>query len=283
MFGYIMKNILFKIIVCTCLLCTIPASAVYVLDVTTENQDGTPVPRLEFPGIDGLVVGGNLWIASPQFIHVRYGSHEVHWSIRLVTKNNEDIGRVYPKPLDPGPDEAWEWVRQGFSSYQYVGGVWDTGDDIVTYGGLINTATRNDPNSRAPLAWQVFRYGDPYNPPPMGMVINPPTAINDDAVGGGPIDEWSFMGDAGDRGYVLDSVNDYFWVAYGSGIFSLLAQHPVVYRNPRGEARPKPGEGNMGIYVGARFGKRAPDGVTDVGILPAGDYNTVIYLELIHW
>lgn len=267
------------------LFAAICVNAEYVLDVAIYNgDDDTPAPRIEFPGIEGLRLGDNLWIASPQYVRVRYTSEAGRWSIRIITKNSTDIGGVYPRPLGPGPDLVWEWVRLGNPSYLADAlGNWQVGDDVVSYGGLINEGTKLDPNSRATLSWQVYRYDDPYYPVPALNPSPPPTALNDGAVGGGPTDDWAYIADAGDTGYVLDPINNYFWVAYGSGGFSLLAQHPVVYRDALGRARPKPGGGDCLIYVGGRFGRRAPDGVTDIGVLPAGDYNTTIYLELIHW
>jgi len=270
-------------------------SAEYVLDVAIYNgDDDTPAPRVEFPGIEALRLGDNLWIASPQYIRVRYTSEAGRWSIRIVTKNSTDIGGVYPRPLatgrdvdgdgEPDGDDQWEWERLGNPSYLMDGaGNWQVGDDVVSYGGLINEGTKLDPNSRATLAWQVYRYNDPYYPVPALNPSPPPTALTDATVGGGPTNDWAYIADAGDTGYVLDPINNYFWVAYGSRLFSLLAQHPVVYRDAGGRARPKPGGGDCFIYVGARFGRRATDGVTDIGVLPAGDYNTTIYLELIHW
>lgn len=258
------------------------------IDGKIYNLDDTPAGSLQFPGLNNLVPGGNLWVVSGQYIRVSYSSTEVQWAIRIVTKNSINIGGVYPKPLGPGPDGLWEWEKQGVNSYQYVNGVWQTGDDLVSYCGLINSTTKNDPNSRAPLAWQVFRYNDPYYPdgklhiPPL-IPVPPSTVLNDNTVGGGPIDDWAYMGDVSDTGYVLDPLNDYYWVAYGSGGFSLLAQHPVVYKDADGDALPKPGGGDIIVYIGARFGKKAPDGVTDVGLLPIGQYGTRIYLEIIHW
>lgn len=268
---------------------TVYVYADYVVDAVIYNGDDTPAPQLEFPGVDGLNLGDNLWITSPQYIRVTCTSEAVRWSVRIITKNNTDIGGVYPKPLATGPgpgggDGVWEWERLGNPSYLAdADGNWQVGDDVVSYGGLINEGTKLDPNSRATLAWQVYRYNDPYYPVPALNPSPPPTVLNDGTVGGGPTDDWAYIADSGDTGYVLDPVNNYFWVIYGSGGFSLLAQHPVVYRDANGNIKPKPGGGDCIVYVGARFGRRASDGVTDLGVLPAGDYNTRIYLELIHW
>lgn len=267
------------------LFATVYINAEYVLDVSIYNGDGdTPAPRLEFPGITDLRLGENLWIVSPQYIRVRYTSEAIRWSIRIITKNNTDIGGVYPRPLAPGADGVWEWVRLGNSAYlRDAGGNWQVGDDVVSYGGLINEGSKIDPNSRAALAWQVYRYDDPNYPDTALNPSPPPTVLNEGTVGGGTWDDWGYIADAGDSGYVLDPINYYFWVVYGTGSDSRLAQHPVVYRDANGNAMPKPGGGDCIVYIGARFGRRGPDGVTDIGILLPGDYNTTIYLELIHW
>lgn len=334
-----MKRTICVAIVNAILLFTTVYIAAYELNVDTYNggdDTPTPAPRsiLQFPGIGGLTLDGNLWIASPQYIRVRYSSAETNWAIRVITDNNGDIGGVYPKPLEPGADGQWEWERLRNPGYSMDrSGNWQIGDDVVTFSGLINSSTKQDPNQRAPLAWQVFRYNDPYyegsflderirptegndpsnpNDDPNDLPSPPPTDLRDgeritytspggvrttiNYVGGGSVDDWVYVADVSDTGYVANPVHSYFWVAYGSGGFSFLAQHPVVYwrdrdnngvpdfnRDGRPIAQPKPGGGDCIIYVGARFGRRHPDGTSDVNVLSPGDYETMIYLELIHW
>lgn len=293
-----MKNCFCITIILILIVAGMPAYADYTLNVSVYNEDGTPAGSITFPGVGDLALVGNLWIVSPQYLRVRYGSHETNWYVRVITKNHLVVDGIYPKPLAVGPDRQWEWIRLGIASYQNVGGVYQTGDDIVSYGGLINPATKDNPNARASLAWQVFRFSDPYNPPPPGHIVTPHTTLNDGTVGGGPIDDWAYIGDVRDTGYVSDPTHEYFWVAYGSGGFALLSQHPVVYwqdnnhdgipdRDASGSpiALPKPGGVGiceMVIYFGARFGLKAADGVTDIAVLPAGNYISRIYLELIH-
>jgi hypothetical protein len=282
-----MKKVVSLFVIVGVIVASTHANAIYNLSVSMRNADDTPSVTVTFPGIDALVLGGNLWIVSPQHIHITYESHETTWAMRIITKNNLLIGGIYPKPLGTGPDLLWEWVKLGNPAYQSIGGVWQTGDDIVSYGGLICESSKSDPNARAPLAWQVFRHNDPYYPdlvehvPPL-VPCPPATVLNDANAGGGPIDAWAYMGDVGDTGYVSDPTNDYYWVAYGSGGFSLLAQHPVVYTDASGDALPKPGGGEIIVHLGARFGLKGNDGVTDIGVLPAGNYNALIYLELFH-
>lgn len=287
-----MKKIVCFTIISVVILFSIYAHAAqYVLTISLYNQDGTPASGVTFPGTDTLVLGGNLWITSPQYIKVTYSSPETYWSIRIISKNNEIANPLYPNPLSTGNDGTWEWTLhpEWGGKYKYENGNWQIGDDMVSYGGLIDPATKNDPGMRALLAWQVFKYNDPYYPdnvrhdPPL-FPVPPSTALNDGTVGGGPVDSWAYLGDVADTGYVNDPTNDYFWVAYGSGGFSLLAQHPVVYRDSSNNPLPKPGGGQIIIYLGARFGYKAETlyGMADVSVLPAGNYTARLYLELIH-
>lgn len=279
------------------------------LHAEVRNDAGNGI---EFPGINNLDVRRNLWIVSPQYIYVSYSCDPALWGVRIITNNSQDIGGVYPKPLATGPDNdnngelddiQWEWERLGNDGYlpdpEEPSG-WATGNDIVTYSGLINDSTKMNPNCRAPLAWQVFMLDDPYRDRYVeqyrvleGQLFPNPGPLNDNTVGGELYDDWAYIADESDTGYVNDPTHEYFLVAFGYGNFSQLAWHPVVTLSDRDDdqngvpdALPKAGgneqEHEMVIYLGAHFGMKAPNGVDDVSILPAGRYRTRVYIELIN-
>lgn len=252
-----------------------------VLNVSILNWDGTPAGSLQFPAQNATI--NEPWVHSPQYLRVTYSSDENIWGIRIVTNNNVDIGQVYPKPIGPGPDNQWEWEKLGLSGYQYVGGVWQTGDDSVSFGGLIHPGTKANPNYRADLAWQVYK--DPV-PSPDPIYKNWQGVWN---VGGNWNDDWAYITDKSDKwngqlvigGVYYPGTWDakYEMVVTGNPVVNYLAQHPVV-SGSKENPDPKLGDCDIAIYLAACFG--ISQNGTFIGILPAGNYQTRIYLELIH-
>lgn len=274
------------------------------LDVNVLNWDGTPASNsLEFINIQEEATIENPWVWSRQYISVEYSSDEAVWGIRIVTDNNNDVdmgGPVYPKPLNigtdrdpvtPGVQNEWEWERLGLTRYQYAGGEWQTGDDSVSFGGLINPTTKNNPDARADLAWEVF--ADP---------VPAPNPVYKDWRGNWNVSgewnaDWAYVVDRsnkwnGARSVPLPDANGVFYypdieavryelAAWGSPV-PFLAQHPVV-SGSREWPDPKyleEGDRNFAIYIAACFGISRSGNF--VRLLPAGNYRTRIYLELIH-
>jgi len=288
----------------------------YVLNVSLKNWDGTPASNLTFPGA-GNVTTDNPWIRSPQYLRVIYSSTETTWGIRIVTDNEGNIGQVYPKPLNKGPDNQWEWDNNHpdwGGKYKYENGQWQTGDDSISFSGLLDSATKNNPNYRPALAWQVF--AQPVVEPDSIYKIPFTNVWN---VGGDWNDDWVYLVDKSNKWNGEDVIGGVFYppppvyslkteiVANGSGQLGWLAQHPVVGGSPD-HPDPKYGDGwdtngdgkineqddndvnddgkvecDMAIYIAACFGvpSDTQEGVF-TATMPAGNYSSVIYLELIH-
>lgn len=245
-----------------------------ILSVEILNWNGTPAPGgVQFPDADSATID-EPWVHSPQYIRVIYDSDEAMWGIRIVTDNNTDIGQVYPKPQNKGPDNQWHWVVLGVAGYPYAGGVWQTGDDSVSFGGLIDPGTKDDPSHRADIAWQVYT-----NP-----VVEPDPIYKNWAgvwnVSGNWNADWAYVVDKSNRWNGVLSVGGIFhpgtWnakyemVVTGNPLISYLALHPVV-SGSMANPDPKIGDGNIALYIAANFGG-----------LSAGNYGTTLYLELIH-
>lgn len=271
---------------------TISASLYTWDDGTPDDPYDTPADGLRFPGANSATTD-NPWVHSPQFIRVIFSTDEDLWGIRIFTKNEENIRQVYPKPLREGPDGRWEWERLGLTSYQYVGGVWQTGDDSVSFGGLTDPATKSNPNYRADLAWQVFK--DP-QPAPLAIYKHELWGWN---VGSNPVWE-DYLGWIYPRewAYVVDKDNKWNGESVLGGIFyppppeyslkyeiisngvsnllHFLAQYPPMQlTNPDS----REGDCDIAIYIAACFGI-SENGVF-IGTLPAGNYSTVLYIQLI--
>lgn len=252
------------------------------LNVSILNWDGIPAGGIQFPNPQGATID-EPWILSPQYLRVTYSSDETVWGLRIITNNEINIGQVYPKPLNKGPDNQWEWKKLGLTSYQYVGGQWQTGDDCVSFNGLIDPATKGNPNYRVDLAWQVFR--DPV-PEPDPIYKDWQGVWN---VGGNWNDDWAYVVDKSNRWNgqpVLGGVfypgtwnQKYEMIVTGNPVVNYLAQHPVV-SGSKENPDPKLGDCDIAVYLGACF-VIMENGVF-TSVLPAGNYGTVIYLELIH-
>lgn len=256
------------------------------LSIQILNWDGTPAGGLQFPN-PGNATTSDPWVRSTQYIRVQYSSTYAEWGIRVVTDNEIDIGQVYPKPLKDGegPDKQWEWVKQNKDKYQYVGGKWQTGDDGVSFGGLIGPK-KDNPNYRAALAWQVFK--DP---------VSQPDSIYKDIfnkwnIGGNWNDDWAYIADKSDKWDGQPTITDiydpgtwnprYEMVVTGDLVVNFLTQHPVV-SGSKSNPDPKPGDGDIAVYMAACFGFGLDETTGNyTGILPKGTYQTKIYLELVY-
>lgn len=232
-------------------------------------SDNLLVPNFTFSGFADATID-DPWVVADQYVRMTYESDLNMWIIRIVTNNKAMFPNMLGKPIAPGPNGVYDGPPE----------LDPLSDDVVSYGGLVDAGSQLNPENRAKLAWQVFRYDDPYNPPPPGEEVTPSTELTDDTVGGLPSSDWGYLCDVSDTGYVADPTNDYFWLAYGSGAFSLIAQHPVVYTDASGDPLPKPGGGDIVVYIGACLGKNQD--TVNPGALPAGSYNSQIFFQLFH-
>ena len=267
-----------------CVSCNVMAAS--SMSVQILNWDGTlATSGLQFSDV-GKVTTNDPWVRSNQYLRIQYNidSKWNIWGIRIVTDNENNIKQVYPKPTAPGPDKKYE------NSYKYVGGQWQIGDDSVSFGGFIDPKSKNNPNYRAALAWQVFK--DP---------VAAPDPIYKDFlgiwnVGGEWNDDWAYMADKSDKYWDVtksQSVNSvggifysgtwnqkYEMIITGDQYVSFLTQHPVV-AGSKTNPDPKPGDGDIAVYIAACFGIMDDKG-DYTGILPKGTYGTTIYLELVY-
>lgn len=204
---------------------------------------------LDAAGISFTDPGVATWTVANEYLRVVYSSNYPLWVVRIVTDNRAVFAAMAPRPLAAGAD-----------------GVFGTGDDVVSYGGLIDAVTQDNPDNRADLAWQV--YVDP----------TAPGVLDDAAVGGDWNDNWAYVVDVSSTGVGLDiDVDDnvdtleYFTVVQGGAASSGLAFHPALDADADGAVDPKPGDGNVAVYLGARFSG-----------LAAGDYGANLTVQLIH-
>jgi hypothetical protein len=253
-----------------------------ILSISALNWDGTPALNgIQFTAGDATIDAP--WVHSPQYVRVIYSSDEAIWGVRLVTNNEGAFGQVYPKPINKGLDNQWEWEKTGLTAYQYVNGIWQTGDDSVSFAGLIDNATKGNPSFRAKLAWQV--YANPV-PSPSPIFKNWQGVWN---VGGNWNDDWAYVIDRSDKWNGQSSVDGVFepntWnakydmVAVGTPLTNNLTQHPVV-SGSKANPDPKYGDGDIAIYFAGCFGLMQDNAY--IGLLPAGSYTTALYVQLIH-
>lgn len=224
--------------------------------------------------------GATTWTVSDQYLRVIYSSNYPLWAIRIVTDNVTAYAGMYGKPIDPGRNGVYN------GSPEAVPG----SDDECSYGGLIDDATKTNPDNRAALAWQIFA----------SKVA--PNTLNDDALrgrtaAGAPTDAynwnspWAYVVDISNTredtrpGAVppylrpifigVDEDGDTNTIEYshfilGGGATSGLSFHPALGADPT-NPDPKPGDGDVVAYLGARFGG-----------LSGGVYGANLKVELIH-
>lgn len=347
-----MKNFIIIILISCGILFSINVYALEQLKVSSYTwNDGTPDKPFDTPAV-GIQFPGALpgeppyngvlndpWVHSPQFIRVIYSSDAPIWGIRIYTDNNTDIGGVAPKVygIGPGPDkvpgtndDTWKAGPDGI--FGTKDDIWGSGPDgkpgtdddtlSVSYAGMINTSTKNNPNSRMKLAWQVWQ--DPVlEPDPIYKI----PFTNKWNVGGNWNDDWAYVIDKSDRWegksvmggvYYPDPEPDpdpntqqtwdkkYEIVVAGDPFINYLADHPAI--GPKDHPDPKIGNGwdengdgvinnlddndinndgineyDLAIYIATCFAVPSEQKEGEFdGVVPLGNYSAKIYIEIIN-
>ncbi len=272
----------------------LPAVSTLSVELRKISDDNlVPVSHMTFTGLKSEEFGvDNPWVIADQYVRIIYDCNTPNWGIRLVTDNKIIWNKMYPKPLAQGEDGQWEWEEAGNDGYVYVNGQYQVGDDIVSYGGLVSADKYDDPRLRAELAWQIYENKQF------------PDILSDAEVDPTPEDpadnwktKWAYMMDKSDSGYAGGLVLDYFWgednevlaeynynlAIFGNGAASYLAQHPITGMGMDGVPFPKAGDGDVVVYIGARFGSKDYTGEDPLEFeLPAGGYGATVYVELLH-
>lgn len=306
-----MRCLIYLFIVVNIIFFSIPLIAEDVLSVSLYTWDDatpdvpfdTPAVGLQFPGAKDATVE-EPWQHSPQFIRLIYSSDAAFWGIRIVTNNEVNIGQVYPRPQYKGPDGKWEFDPNLHpdwgGKYKYENGQWLTGDDSVSFGGLIDPATKSNPELRADLAWQVFKDPELGQPDPIwynqfggwygywNVGSNP---IKYKGVWKYPYD-WAYIVDKSNKwngessipGPDEDSIYytgtwaaRYEMVVTGNPVTNYLTQYP-----PMQQTNPdiRLGDCDVVVYIAACFGVMQNGEFVDT--IPKGNYQTIIYFELVH-
>ncbi len=284
------------------------------LSVAVRNWDGTAASALSFNHTAATAAAP--WVRSPQYLLVGYTTDETTWGLRIYTDTRKDVNSlVYPKPLAK-VDSQWHWETYPVNDpyrinkkYKYISGNWDVGNDGVSFAGMIDTASMQNPNTRAMLAWQVWK--DPLHPAEPDAIFKHPfySWWN---VGTNPYydgtfykqyiykNDWAPMADKSDKWGGKNSIGEVFYKTwdpgYGGGqydtkpeIFCNGANNPafIAYLSqyPPGSMTNPPirdADNTIAVYLAANFYEMKTDGVTVQGKLPGGTYNTMIYIDLIH-
>jgi hypothetical protein len=244
------------------------------MTVTTRNVVGDALvapSALNFSGAAAIgLPPANPWVVSDQYIRVQYSSNYGLWGVRIVT-DNED--------LEGDANDTVDTIASAVAA------------PSVAISGLLNLAeivkplASQDPSVRAPWAWQVFADTQPLITSPSSS-IGVTGALEDSNVGAWNAN-WAYIADKNDTGYsgaiLVDADADgqvddptYGMVVVGGGSGGgALAQHPA--------ASPKNGDGDIAVYISARFANTNFGGATPAPyLLPAGSYSTSLYVELIH-
>ena len=335
-----MKYIRLTVLVIGILVCTTPLFAA-TLGYKLCDWDGNQIPGA--PGIQFNLIYDDAsgqyvpltqanqadlttdpWVYSPQCLLIEYTTttaDNFSWGLRLYTDNEKDIGQVYPRTLDLGLDKKLGSPGAGpdITAYPYVAGVWQTGDDSITFAALIEQATKDVPEYRAEVAWQI--YPDPVGGSPgsiPGSVIGGPIQIAKNMMYGWNVgvdpeefndpfkgttwvysNDWAPCIDMSNRlpGTVsgvtgVSAIEDIFWVKgdYTSGIKpdilisgyvtdSYLAQYPVISGTYENPGF-KRGDGSVAVYFAACFGNYNDKTEEYDGTLPPGLYQTKFYLMM---
>lgn len=226
------------------------------------------------------------------------------WGLRMVTDNVADLTDLSRDSttgalLDTGGNVVTADGSGGYSDGTNYFAGFDTGSGVYSYSGLINTAAMDDSSMRAAFAWQVDGY-DTTGTATTASIPSAPTADGshgDSSSVGDWNDPWVYMvdksnADYGDNGWNTatggtvsqDTDGDgnvefnYTVIGYGSVSGGYLAL--------KDDARPLSStEGtttdpwDIYVYLVGKFMNTDWSTGTDF-VLPAGSYNTNLYLEL---
>lgn len=251
------------------------------LEIQTRNvalDDALVDPSaLGFSGISGrgMPPAGNPWVVSDQYLRIQYSSTYGSWAVRIVTDNedleadlNDVIDTIAGADINPDP---------AITTWAYSG--------LLSLSEIAKPLLDQDPSNRAPWAWQVFAAKQPAVTAPTSL-IGASGALEDGATIGDWNDDWIYIADKNDAGYTgailvdadrdgaVDDLN-YGIAVIGSGPGGgTLAQHPA--------ADPKPGDGDVVVYIASRFANTNYGGPSPRPyLLGAGDYSASLYVELI--
>jgi hypothetical protein len=228
---------------------------VKTLNVTANNvSDDLAAAGVQFDL--AAVTPANPWTVAKQYLKIQYNCNLANWAIRILSDNKTAYAGMAGKPTAPGVD-----------------GVYGTADDILSYAGLIDSATKANPENRASLAWQV--YANKPAPYVASLVDNDLKGLT---AAGAPTDaynwnsKWAYVADKSDTGYAAGVNNNtgYFMIGVGGPTGLGLSFHPATGANPT-QPTGVNGDGDIVVPLAARFGG-----------LGAGTYGTNLMVQLVH-
>lgn len=220
--------------------------------------------------------GTTTWTVADQYVDITYNCNLALWGIRIISDNKAAYPGMYGKPIGTGPNSTYDGSPEQVA----------TSDDACSYSGLIDLATKTNPDNRATLAWQVFS----------SKTDNPTPTINDNSLKGltatGTTTNaynwnapWAAMVDIGNTtggtpqaSYLVDLRVDpdsdtdtvgYMYVVQGGASGSGLNFHPAQGSDPTNPL-PRTADGKAAVFLAARF----------AGI-SAGSYGTQMYVQLV--
>jgi len=214
--------------------------SVATLTVTPRNIVGDAVAA----GLSFTNPTANPWTVSDQYLQVQYNCNLPLWAVRIVTDNKAEFPTMVGKPIGAGAD-----------------GSWGTADDLLSYAGLVDTNSVNNPENRATLVWQVYA-----NP-------QAPSALSDATVTDTWNAPWAYIADVSNSGYdsEIDSDSNINTLAYSTIAQGGAAGNGLNFHPSLGDGVPKPGDGDIAVYIGAKFAG-----------LSAGSYSAKLMVQLIH-
>jgi len=201
------------------------------------------------------------WTVADQYVHVLPSSNYALWGVIVSSDNNNAASSYFgmaAKLLARGPSNLW-----------------GNADNSVSYGGLIDATTMNNPNNRATLAWAVYEDRETTLP-----TINDSSLYGKVASGGSMVPsasadpwnaDWAAVVDVSNRttgsasgvtgtavSVELDPDNDTNTVTYstiiqGGGANAGMNYHPPVYSGTTLQGKPIDADGSA-VYLAARFG-----------------------------
>lgn len=237
------------------------------------------------------------WLVSPQYLRVQYSAtyNSVNCGVRIVTDIASKLTLV-------GSETVANYMAPATSA-----------DGKSLYSGLIYQpdldlgVTGEDPSRRVVLAWQVYS-----NPPtgnrtkPKSTVVanvltdytaptgTPPKSNFADADYAKTVglwnSAWAYISDKSDQGFP-SGVWDYAssGVTYPiivSGIrdtsYGNLSQHPVESVDASTNPIARPADGDIAVYLAARFANTNYGSTPFAYMLPAGTYTNKLYVEMLH-